>query len=317
MSLQVLKPGIHSLLQDGGRFGQHRMGVTTGGPLDRTAFRWANLLCENVDNSACIEVAVGGLVLQSTVRTTLALTGADIPLKINKQPAALWQNHSIKPGDLIELGFARSGSRAYLAVSGGFQTEPVFNSVATVPREALGGLHADGSPLKNGDILPCESSDNVTGWHLPVNLRPDYSQNSVLLRVVLGYQQEAFSKAQQQLFFNREYSVTKDSDRMGYRLKGAAIIPSVDGILSEGITLGAIQFPPDGQPILMLQDRQTMGGYPKIGSALSVDIGKLAQLSAGGKVRFESISIEQATMLLAANEKQFSADRLKPIKTSN
>ena len=95
------------------------------------------------------------------------------------------------------------------------------------------------------------------------------------------------------------------------------MIPSVDGILSEGITLGAIQFPPDGQPILMLQDRQTMGGYPKIGSALSVDIGKLAQLSAGGKVRFESISIEQATLLLAANEKQFSADWLKPIKTSN
>lgn len=308
--LKVIKPGIFSLLQDGGRYGQHSMGLTTGGPLDRSAFHWANLLCENPMDSASIEVTVGGLVLESTVTTTLAVTGADIPLSINKQPAPLWQSHSINPGDLIELGFARSGSRAYLTVGGGFQADPVFNSVATVPREGLGGLHADGTALKSGDLLPCKRIENTSLWQLPENLRADYRQNSARLRVVLGYQQEHFSDTQLQRFFNSGYSVTKHSDRMGYRLEGAEIIPAIEGILSEGICLGAIQFPPDGQPIVLLNDRQTMGGYPKIGSVLSVDIGKLAQLSAGGRVNFEAISIEQAQSLLAENEKQFVSKQL-------
>ena len=308
--LKVIKPGIYSLLQDGGRYGQHSMGLTTGGPLDRSAFHWANLLCENPMDIASIEVTVGGLVLESTVTTTLAVTGADIPLSINKQPAPPWQSHSINPGDLIELGFARSGSRAYLAVGGGFQADPIFNSVATVPREGLGGLHADGTALKSGDLLSCKPTENTSLWLLPENLRADYRQNSARLRVVLGYQQEHFSDTQLQRFFNSGYSVTKHSDRMGYRLEGAEIIPAIEGILSEGICLGAIQFPPDGQPIVLLNDRQTMGGYPKIGSVLSVDIGKLAQLSAGGRVNFEAISIEQAQSLLAENEKQFVSKQL-------
>ena len=310
MSLKVIKPGIYSLLQDGGRYGQHSMGLTTGGPLDRNAFRWANLLCENSQDSASIEVTVGGLVLESTVTTTLAVTGADIPLSINKQPAALWQSHSVNPGDLIELGFARSGNRAYLAIGGGFQAEAIFNSVATVPREGLGGLNADGAALKSGELLPCKPTENASLWQLPENLRADYRENSALLRMVLGYQQECFNETQKQLFFNTQYSVTKNSDRMGFRLQGAEIIPTIEGILSEGICLGAIQFPADGQPIVLLNDRQTMGGYPKIGSVLSVDIGKLAQLSAGGTVRFEAISIDQAQSLLAENEKQFVSNRL-------
>jgi len=310
VSLKVIKPGIYSLLQDGGRYGQHSMGLTTGGPLDRNAFRWANLLCENPQDSASIEVTVGGLVLESTVTTTLAVTGADIPLSINKQPAALWQSHSVNPGDLIELGFARSGNRAYLAIGGGFQAEAIFNSVATVPREGLGGLNADGAALKSGELLPCKPTENASLWQLPENLRADYRENSALLRMVLGYQQECFNETQKQLFFNTQYSVTKNSDRMGFRLQGAEIIPTIEGILSEGICLGAIQFPPDGQPIVLLNDRQTMGGYPKIGSVLSVDIGKLAQPSAGGTVRFEAISIDQAQSLLAENEKQFVSNQL-------
>jgi allophanate hydrolase subunit 2 len=182
--------------------------------------------------------------------------------------------------------------------------------VATVPREGLGGLHADGTALKSGDLLPCQRIENTSLWQLPENFRADYRQNSARLRVVLGYQQEHFSETQQQRFFNSGYSVTKYSDRMGYRLEGAEIIPAIEGILSEGICLGAIQFPPDGQPIVLLNDRQTMGGYPKIGSVLSVDIGKLAQLSAGGRVNFEAISIDQAQSLLAENEKQFVSKQL-------
>ncbi|MGB0450433.1 MAG: biotin-dependent carboxyltransferase family protein [Porticoccaceae bacterium] len=317
MSLQVIKPGIYSLLQDGGRFGHQGMGITTGGPVDASAFYWANLLCENPRDSACIEVTTGGLILASTVKTSLAVTGATVSLRINNKSAELWQSHNINPGDRIELGFVSSGTRAYLAVAGGFKVEPVFNSVATVTREKLGGLSGEGSPLKAGDLLPCESVEDFQLWRLPESLRTDYSQNSALLRVILGYQQEAFSEAQKQLFFSSEYRVTQNCDRMGYRLQGASITPAIDSMLSEGICLGAIQFPADGQPIVLLNDRQTMGGYPKIGSVLSLDIGRLGQLRAGGTVRFEPISIDQAQSLLADSKKQFEAGPDTLVKIRN
>jgi biotin-dependent carboxylase-like uncharacterized protein len=310
---KVIQPGIFSLIEDAGRFGQHGIGLTSGGPLDREAFRWANRLCGDQQTAAAIEVTVGGLVLESQVNTTIAVTGANIPLSINKQAQALWQSHQVKVGDRIELGFASSGSRGYLAVAGGFTVEPIFNSVATVPREALGGLHRDGTALKTGDFLPCGESLSAPQVRVPNNQRPDYSTNSAVLRVVLGYQQQAFSNINKQLFFSSEYQVTESSDRMGFRLKGPAIKPTLDGILSEGICLGAIQVPADGQPIVLLNDRQTIGGYPKLGSVLSLDIGKLAQLLPGGTLRFEAISIEQAHNLLVLDQQRFANTILEKV----
>ena len=312
--LKVIQPGIFSLPQDSGRFGQHAVGLTTGGPLDSNAFRWANRLCGNALEATAIEVTIGGLVLESTTTTQIALTGADIPLTINKKPAALWHSHAINPGDRIELGFATAGSRGYFAVAGGFQFEPIFNSASTIPREALGGLTQDGTALQTGQLLSCETvKDHRDSQAVPKHLVPDYGNNSALLRVVLGYQQEAFSNLQKQLFFTSQYAVTESSDRMGYRLKGSKITPSLEGILSEGICLGAIQVPADGQPIVLLNDRQTIGGYPKLGSVLSLDIGKLAQLMPGGTVRFEAISVEQAHNLLALDHHQFLNTALENI----
>lgn len=303
VGFNVIQPGLLSLVQDSGRFGLHGIGLTTGGPLDRNAFRWANRLCENPENSALLEVAVGGLTLESTLHTRIAVTGAAMPFSINKKPAALWQTHTVAPGDRIELGFASAGNRCYLAVAGGFQIDPVFNSVSTVSREGLGGLHGDGSALKSGDFLrlaqPMETS---TLWQLDEHLRPTDSGNSATLRVILGYQHADYDNLQKQRFFTSEYRVTKNCDRMGYRLEGAAITGAITGILSEGICQGAIQIPADGQPIILLSDRQTIGGYPKLGSVLSLDLDRLAQLGPGGKVRFEPISIEQAHNLLLLAE---------------
>jgi biotin-dependent carboxylase-like uncharacterized protein len=314
---KVIKPGIFSLIEDAGRFGQHGIGLTTGGPLDSNAFRWANRLCGDQQRAAAIEVTVGGLVLESQVNTTIAVTGATLPLSINSQPRELWQSHPVKIGDCIELGFASSGSRGYLAVAGGFHIAPIFNSVATVPREALGGVHRDGTALQTGDLLPCSESSTqnqaAAQLRVPADQRPDYSTNSALLRVILGYQQQAFSALHNQLFFSSEYAVTKSSDRMGFRLKGAPIKPSLDGILSEGICLGAIQVPADGQPIVLLNDRQTIGGYPKLGSVLTLDMGKLAQLLPGGTLRFEAISIEQAHNLLLLDQQRFANTVLEVI----
>lgn len=310
---KVIQPGIFSLIEDAGRFGQHGIGLTSGGPLDRDAFRWANRLCGDQQTAAAIEITVGGLVLESKVNTTIAVTGANSPLSINNQSRELWQSHQVKVGDRIELGFATSGSRGYLAVAGGFTIEPIFNSVATVPREALGGLHRDGSALQAGDFIPCAESLSGSQLRVPHRQRPDYADNNTLLRVVLGYQQQAFSRINKQLFFSSEYWVTESSDRMGFRLKGPAIKPTVDGILSEGICLGAIQVPADGQPIVLLNDRQTIGGYPKLGSVLSLDIGKLAQLLPGSRLRFEAISIEQAHNLLLLDQYRFANSALESV----
>lgn len=288
---EVKQPGILCLLQDIGRYGYHGIGLTNGGPLDAIAFRWANRLCGNQLGATAIEITIGGLILEAKVATRIVLTGATMSLKINGSEQEQWCSHAIKPGDRIELGFATSGCRAYLAVAGGFQIDHSFGSASTVVRESIGGL--DGAKLAPGDFLACQEQLSAEGLRLPEQHRPQYD-NRATLRVVPGYQQHSFSRYDQRLFFSSEYQVSESADRMGFRLQGAKISSSLDGILSEGICHGAIQIPADGQPIVLMNDRQTIGGYPKIGSAISLDTAALAQLMPGGIVRFEPISQEAA-----------------------
>jgi len=287
MSMAVVQPGLLSLLQDGGRFGQQRIGLTTGGPLDPEAFALCNRLLGNDPNATLLEVSFGGLVLQANVDTCLCVTGAELPLRINGDDKPLWRVHAVKAGDEIALDFATSGCRSYIGVSEGFSVAPQFGSTSTVTREKIGGLHGD--KLQPGDLLPCRAVHNSTLRYLPENCIPQYSRD-ITLRVIPGYQQAHFSHLQQRRFFSSQYQVSDRCDRMGYRLEGAAIECDIEGILSEGICFGAIQIPADGQPIVLLNDRQTIGGYPKIGSALSLDVARLAQLTPGARVSFEAVT---------------------------
>lgn len=295
--LTVVQPGILSLLQDAGRFGQHSIGLTNGGPLDKHSFDWANRLCGNNANACAIEASIGGLTLQAEVHTQIALTGGDAQLTINDKPAASWQTHSVKSGDKIALGFAQANLRHYLAVKGGFQIAPMFGSCATVAREKLGGLN--GAALQAGDNLPCIATAAADTQSLTLDEanRPDYS-GDITLRVILGYQQAAFSHVEKARFFNHDFELSDNCDRMGFRLTGPEIKSGISGMLSEGICFGAIQIPADGQPIVLLNDRQTIGGYPKIGAVLSLDIPKLTQRMPGTAVRFEAITIDEAQRLL-------------------
>ena len=283
----VIQPGMLSLLQDGGRYGQHRIGLTNGGPLDRMAMAWANRLVHNRPELTAIEASFGGLELESRVNTLIAVTGGDQTLLINNQEKPTWRSHRVEAGDRISLGFARHFCRSYLAVHGGFQIEPQFGSSATVIREGIGGL--SGSKLDSGDVLPAAGTPEQQCLQMPADMATQYSTD-ITVRVIPGYQQHRFSRLQQRRFFSAEYSVSDRADRMGYRLEGPAIECEIEGILSEGICMGAIQVPADGQPIVLLQDRQTIGGYPKIGSALSMDTAKLAQLMPGSTVRFEPVT---------------------------
>lgn len=306
----VKHPGMLSLIQDAGRFGTFNIGLTNGGPMDRAAFHWANRLCGNELGVSSIEVSIGGLTLIAQVDSKIAVTGANMPLRINNNIKSLWRSYHVKAGDIITLGYATEGARCYLAVQGGFNITPSFGSSSTVCREKIGGL--SGRKLAASDVLPCDEmlkSDNSTNLQLPEQYRPTYKKE-VLLHTIPSYQQQQFSSYQQRLFYSSEYTVSKHCDRMGYRLAGKAIACEIDGILSEGICHGAIQIPADGQPIVLLNDRQTIGGYPKIGSVISLDTSILGQLSQGAKVRFEPISMERAHNLYHLALSRFT--RTKP-----
>lgn len=287
MSLQVVQPGLLSLLQDSGRTGQHRIGLTNGGPLDGAAYAACNRLLQNPPGATAIEISFGGLQLKAEVDTFICVTGADMPLAINGEEQPRWEALPVRAGDRIELGFAEHGCRGYLGVADGFDVAPSFGSTATVVREKVGGL--DGDKLKSGDRLPCATVRERRRLYLEASHQPRY-QDLVTVRVIPGYQQKHFSRYQQRRFFSHAFTVSERCDRMGYRLEGPAIECDIEGILSEGISFGAIQVPADGQPIVLLNDRQTIGGYPKIGSALSLDCAHLAQLRPGGVVHFAPIS---------------------------
>lgn len=307
----VHQPGVLTLIQDAGRYGTHNIGLTTGGPIDSLAFKWANRLCGNNLNSTLLEVSVGGLQIEARVNTKIAVTGANMLLTINGQVKELWRTHSIKIDDIIELAYTSSGLRCYLSVSGGFNVNAVFGSTATVCREGIGGLNGD--KLSKGDFLLCSESLSESNQHLslPSIHQPVY-KNEIILRTVLGYQHQHFSSVAQRLFFHSEYIVSERCNRMGYRLTGQKIETNINGILSEGICQGAIQVPADGQPIVLLNDRQTIGGYPKIGSVLSLDTAKLGQLNQGGKVRFEAVSLEEAHNINLLESIKFENTTLTP-----
>jgi biotin-dependent carboxylase-like uncharacterized protein len=305
----VKQPGLLSLLHDRGRYGAHKLGLTTGGPLDFVAFDWANRLLDNDGNATALEIGFGGLVLQAEIDTSFVITGATAPCKLNNETIEQWQSHNISSGDQLEIGFATSGTRVYLAVGGGFDITPSFGSTSTVLREKIGGQNGD--KLQAGDHLPCVARSLQQHCMLPAAERPSYA-NGAYLRVVPGYQQAAFSPVQQWRFFNSEYRLTDRCDRMGFRLEGENVHSDMVGMLSEGICLGAVQIPADGQPIVLMNDRQTIGGYPKIGAVIALDTARLGQLSAGAGVRFESISIEQAHNIHCLERARFQRTMPQP-----
>ncbi len=299
---RVNRPGVLTLLQDAGRFGHNRFGLTTGGPADPLAFNWANRLCGNDRGITALEVTIGGLELECQADTIFALCGADMPLTINGQPKESWRSQRVKSGDRVALGYARRGMRAYLAVADGFNIPATFGSTATVVREGVGGL--SGNPLQAGDHLPCAATSSRQCLSLARGYRPVYG-GRVILRVVSGYQSELITNDQQQHFFASEYRLLSQSDRMACRLAGPPIDIDIPDLLSEGVCLGAIQIPPDGLPIILMHDRQTIGGYPKLGSVMSLDMSQLAQLKPGGLVSFKSVTMAEARHIRLAADSMY------------
>lgn len=288
--LAVLRPGPLSLLQDAGRFGWQHLGVSPAGPLDVQAAAWANRLLDNPWGTPLVEIALGGVELESRLDTWVALCGAELDITLDGAPRPNWSRFPLRAGQCLCLGFARSGQRSYLAVAGGFRAGALLGSVATQTREGLGGLHGDGQPLRAGDLLPYAPTSLSGAASVSSRFVADYRAEPCL-RVMLGGDAGDFSVAERRRFFAQPWRLSPQSDRMGARLLGEPLRAPVRQ-WSLGVTTGAIQVPPDGQPIVLLADRQSMGGYPILGWVHPLDLGLLAQCPAHRTVRFERVKVE-------------------------
>ncbi|MDB5995707.1 MAG: allophanate hydrolase subunit 2 [Pseudomonas sp.] len=276
------------LLQDAGRFGVRHLGVTQGGALDWRSMSWANWLLGNELDVPVVEITLGGFSVVAEADCVLALAGADLGAQVDGEALAPWRSFRLNKGQRLQFTQPLLGARAYLAAPGGFDAPTVLGSRATVVREELGGLDGMGRALAKGSPLSYSGNDLVLLRELPLDDRPDFNVDSPL-DVVLGAQIGAFSG--QSLFdaFNRAWTLDSRADRMGIRLLGTALEYQGKPMISEGIPLGAVQVPPDGQPIVLLNDRQTIGGYPRLGAMTPLALARLAQCLPGAVVRLRPV----------------------------
>jgi biotin-dependent carboxylase-like uncharacterized protein len=298
--LLVADPGLLTTVQDLGRFGFQRVGIPPSGPMDRAAFVIANRLVGNPDGAAALECTLKGPRLEVQRAVVVAVAGASMGFAINGHEAPPWTAVPARPGDVLGFGMASAGCRAYLAVAGGLDVPPVLGSRATYLRGRLGGL--GGRALQRGDALPVGAppAGVPEGRSVPEALRPRYPAAREC-RVILGPQDDRFTPAGIRAFLDGPYEVTPQADRMGYRLTGP-VIGHARGhdIVSDGIPLGGIQVPGEGQPIVLLVDRQTTGGYTKIATVIGVDIGAIGQTRPGHEIRFRRVTLAEAHAALAA-----------------
>jgi biotin-dependent carboxylase-like uncharacterized protein len=278
-------------VQDAGRRGYANVGVTEGGWLDATAARLANALVDNPANAAVLEIALGGFRAEALGECVIALTGANLPVTINGIAQSRYQRLQLITGDIIDIGYAnRQGARCYLAVHGGLQTPEVLGSRATVLREQFSPFA--GGPLSAGQVLPYLPSRAYGSLSLPYAWHYRHRRFR-RLSLVLGAQ-AALLGPQLTKICAQIYQVGPAADRMGVRLQGRAVEMPALNLLSEGLCVGSVQVPPDGMPIVMLRDHQTMGGYPKIGAICGQSQAWLGQALPGDFCQFEVIDAATA-----------------------
>ncbi|MDR1730945.1 MAG: biotin-dependent carboxyltransferase family protein [Synergistaceae bacterium] len=314
MKLLIEKPGMFTAVQDLGRRGFQMLGVPVAGAMDALALRLGNVLVGNEKDVHGLEPA--GLeitVMGPSIRVTegegcFAVTGAEAGVTKNGVSLPCWTAHGIAAGDVVAFFPPKTGSRAYFCVSGGIDVPVVMGSRSTYSRGGFGGYR--GRALKSGDVLltgtPEPFQSACEGLTCPPHLRPPRDAASPL-RVIAGPQDDYFTPEGLETFYASEYVITNSADRMGYRMEGPTIAHRRGAdIISDAISMGSIQIPGHGQPIAMLADRQTTGGYTKIATICGADVARLAQRLPGQKVRFEKITVEEAVTLLRRDEELVS-----------
>jgi biotin-dependent carboxylase-like uncharacterized protein len=303
-SLEIIAAGLHTTVQDPGRFGFQDVGLPPAGPLDRISFRLANALVGNPPATPALEMLLQGptvKVMAQSVRVALVGCAAQIEIR-SGNARIIPAGHSVRLArdDVFRIGALRDSICAYLAIEGGPDIPPVLGSASTYVRGAIGGFH--GRRLQAGDSVPLK----LTG----VDVRGEHALSRSLdlaldqpIRVVLGPQADYFTDRAVQTFFSSDYTVSPQADRMGYRLEGPALAHAKGyDIVSDGIVAGAIQVPGSGLPIVLLVDHQTTGGYPKIATVISADIPVIGRRKPGRPVRFVAVGVHEAELLRREQE---------------
>lgn len=311
MGIRILKAGMMTTVQDLGRTGYQSQGFPVAGVMDVRSFKIANLLLDNPENEAVLEFTLIGPTLEFTAETLIAITGGDFQPTINGSPAPMYTAIYINKGDVLKFGSARTGSRGYIAFSSYLKIPVVMGSRCTNMKSSIGGFK--GRKLQDGDYISFRIKRRYLPFFLSRTLELDeFDQEDVVLRVVLGPQDDMFGKQGIETFLNSEYTVTSDFDRMGCRLEGP-FIPRKEAadMISDGIAFGSVQVPAHGKPIILLADRQTTGGYPKIATVASVDIPWLVQRKTDHKIRFKAISVQEAQRLYLEELEELNRMRKK------
>ena len=302
-TIKILDAGLLTTVQDLGRYGFQRYGVSASGVMDEYSAKIANKLVGNKVGEAVLETTLKGVQIEFLQNTAVAITGGNCDVTLNGTKIELWQSYLVNRGDILKMGICRSGLRNYLAFAGGIDVPIIMNSKSTNLKAKVGGFN--GRKLMTGDILSVGVGSLETPLTLNKHYIPTYSKD-IKVGVILGQQDDYFTEAGIKTFLNETYTVTQESDRMGIRLSSVsgATIEHKNGadIISDGITFGAIQVPGSGQPIVMMADRQTTGGYTKIGNVISSDLAKLAQATPGTKVKFVEYTLEQAVQAIKNND---------------
>ncbi|HYG44586.1 MAG TPA: biotin-dependent carboxyltransferase family protein [Bordetella sp.] len=328
MSLAVLKPGLLSSFQDAGRTGSQHLGVPVCGAMDARAHRLANLLAGNQADHATLEVTLAGPTLRFESPACFAIGGADLHATLNGAPLACHRPLVARTGDVLAFGSATPGRamRAYLAVHGGYALAPVMGSTSTYLRGHFGG-HA-GRALAKGDTIGLQSplagkppalarlADALSQLriYLPATLAPNLRH---ALRILPGVHWDEFEAGSRHDLLHAEFRIGTQSDRMGYRLDGPSLAMAAPRqILSEAASYGTVQVPSGGQAIVLMADRQTTGGYPKIAQVITADLPSLAQRGPGHALRFASIALDEAQRLDGEREDAFAhlQDALAPLR---
>ncbi len=319
--IKVLKPGLLSTIQDLGRYGYQKHGVIVSGSMDPLAHKIANLLVGNDETEASLEVTLMGPALEFKETSLISICGGDLSPTIDGEAVPVWRSLLIKEGSVLRFGPCKSGCRANLAVAGGFDVETIMNSKSTYLRAEIGGF--EGRSLKEGDelhtgLIKKQSKEMIhyltpflkdkpfteIDWAISSEFISIHQPNKTL-RIIPGSEYELFTEESQQRLINKPFKVSAQSDRMGYRLEGASLeLKKEFSMISEAVPFGTIQVPADGNPIILLADRQTTGGYPRIGYVASIDLPLIAQTKPGEELNFKMISHGEAQELFLDREKQ-------------
>lgn len=327
MKIIVKKGGPLTTLQDTGRYGFQKYGVLVSGAMDLFSLKLGNILVGNKESEGALEMTMSGPFLKLPAGLFFALTGADLGAKLGGKPVPLNRAVYVKEDSALSFGFAAKGARGYLTVAGGFAVPEVMNSKSTYLRAKIGGVGgaplADGTELETGDLTAEQEKlaaalaglggkpFSTLGWS--VGTESLFAGEPI--RVTQGLQADWFSNATLHAFFRSGYTITAQSDRMGYRLSGTPL-PYKDSsleMISEPVTFGSIQVPSDGNPIILMADRQTTGGYAKIGQVIQADLSRLAQMKPGQTIYFQPVTLTQAEEALA-RQADFLTDAAKMVK---